>query len=285
MKITTSKWFRGLLLGSVYALGVLGILASGGGGGGGDNDVEFPNPTLPAGATKIDTTNAESIANSALDFTGILVGIGLKKESPPSIPQVIRRLTGQIIKRSPELGFKIAGRTEDISAIYCATGTAIDTFDEGSDSVSGQIKFTDCDVFGSGIILNGVFPYEASWNDTTLNYNLHYGGTLSFDDGIDLITIVLNFVESGNDGTGDYTLSPSFSLEGIPDESYLVTTVQALSGNYFTDEVTSGELKVEGAENTQLCMTVTAINTVTVEYDDGLGGGCVPLVPPLEILI
>ena len=267
------------------ALSLVLFACGGGGGGGDDDDVEFPTPTLPAGATKIDTTNAQDIANSALDFVEILPGLAAKSEGTLSISQVIRLATGQFIDRSPDPGFEIAGKTDDLSALFCATGTAIDNYDEGSSSISGQILFTDCDVFGSGVILNGAFPYQGSWNDATLDYSFQYGGTLNFQEGGDSITVVLNFLESGNDNTGAYSLSPSFSLAGLPDESYLVTTVQPLSGNYFADEVTGGELLVEGSDNTALCLAVTAINTVTVEFDDGLGGGCVPLVPPLDILI
>ena len=260
------------------------LAGCGGSGGGGGGDPDFPTPTLPAGATKIDATNAEAIVNSALDFTSILFGFTLKTEGPPSIPQVIKLVTDQVTKRNRNLGSKVAGKTEDISAFFCVTGTAIDTFDENANSVSGEIKFSNCDI-GLGIILNGTFPYEGSWNDTTLDYSFHYGGTLIFNFGPDIVTVVLNFIESGNDGTGNLSLSPSFSLDGIPGESYLVTTVQPLLGNFFSSEFTSGELNVEGADNTQLCMNVTAINTVTVEFDDGLGGGCVPLAPPLDILI
>ncbi len=256
----------------------------GGGGGGGGDDPDFPTPTLPVGATKIDATNAEAIANSALDFTSILLGFAAKTEGPPSIPQVIKLVTDQVTKRNRNLGSKVAGKTEDISAFFCVTGTAIDTFDENANSVSGEIRFSNCDI-GLGIILNGTFPYEGSWNDTTLDYSFHYGGTLIFNFVPDIVTVVLNFIESGNDGTGNLSLSPSFSLDGIPGESYLVTTVQPLLGNFFSAEFTSGELNVEGADNTQLCMNVTAINTVTVEFDDGLGGGCVPLAPPLDIVI
>jgi len=254
---------------------------SGGGGGGGGDD--FPTPTLPAGAVKIDATNAEAIANSALDFTGILLGFAAKTEGPPSIPQVIKLVTDQVTKRNRNLGSNVAGKTEDVSAFFCVTGTATDTFDETANSVSGEIKFSDCDI-GFGIILNGTFPYEGSWNDATLDYNFHYGGTLAFNDGIvPPITIVLNFTEAGNDGTGDLSLTPSFSLDGIPGGGYLVTTVLPLLGNFFSGLFTSGELNVGGADNTQLCMTVTAINMMTIELDDGLGGGCVPLVPPLVI--
>jgi hypothetical protein len=262
---------------SIAAILSIFLVACGGGGGSSDDDdVEFPTPALPAGATKIDATNAEDIANSALGFVVSLPGFAARTEAPPSIPQVIRQITLQSLQRSPDSGFEIAGKTEDLSAIFCLTGTAVDTYDEKSSSVSGEIRFTSCDI-GFGIILNGTFPYQGSWNDATLDYNFQFGGTLTFDDGVDRVTVVLNFVESGNENTCSYSLSPSFSLAGVPEESYLVTTAQALTGNYFTSEVGSGALIVHGADNTRLCLTVTAINTVTVELDDGLGAGCQPL--------
>jgi len=65
----------------------------------------------------------------------------------------------------------------------------------------------------------------------------------------------------------------------------LVTTPVALEGNSDLIEVYSGELNVEGADNTQLCITVNVINLATVEFDDGLGVGCVPLAPSLDIPI
>jgi hypothetical protein len=255
MKITSNKWFRVLLLGSVYALGVLGIVASGGGGsGGGDDDVvEFPTPTLPAGARTI------------------------------SIPQAIKLVIDQVARKNRNARSLVAGKTEDVSADFgCSTGTVILNYDENTNSASGKFTFSECDIDGSGIFVNGTMPFEASWNDSTLDYRYQFGSTLTFDDTVDLVTIVLNFIETGNEGTGDFALTPNFSLDGIPDGGFLVTTEPPLTGDIFVG-ITGGQSIVEGASNTLLCMLVTAINELTVDFDDGLGGGCVPLAPPLII--
>jgi len=89
----------------LFLISSIVLLAScGGGGGGGDGDGaganRFPTPALPAAAVKIDPANADTIANSVLDFTGILFGFVLKTEGPPSISQVIKIVTGQVNKRN-----------------------------------------------------------------------------------------------------------------------------------------------------------------------------------------
>jgi len=258
----------------------------GGSGGGGDDDDDFPTPALPADARTINEGNARDTAESALLFTEAIASVSAKTEGPSSIPQVIKLVSDQVTIRNRNLGSVVAGKTEDVSADFCVTGTATDTFTETStgtsDSISGEIVFSNCDL--GGLLLDGTFPYDASSNGATLDFDFQFGGTLTFSIGIDAITLVLNFTESGNDGTGEFTLIPSFSLDEMPDGGYLVTTVQPLTGNFNpTVLLDMGELNVEGADNTQLCMSVTAINTVTVEFDDGLGGGCAPLAPPLDI--
>jgi hypothetical protein len=274
------------------------LMASCGGSSGGGDDAgvgvgvaeeRFPTPTLPAGAVKIDAGNAQEIANTVLEFTGILFEFpfALKTEGPLSIPQAMKLVTDGINKRNRNLGSVVAGKTEDVSADFCDSGTATDTFTETSDgtseSISGEIVFSKCDL--GGLFLDGTFPYDASSNGATLDFDFQFGGTLAFSNGIDTITLVLNFTESGNDGTGDFTLIPSFSLDGIPDGGYLVTTVQPLMGSFFDPvTLTDGELKVEGADNTKLCLEVTAPNEVTVKLDEGFGDGCIIDVPPPILL-
>ena len=269
----------------IVALSACG--GGGGGGGSGSNGVNFPTPTLPADAVEIDNDNAPGIAISALTFTTILSDLSefaLKTEGPPSIPQVIKLVTDQAFKRNRNSGSVAARETDDLSASFCDSGKATDSYTETDNSITGEFKLSDCDV-GGGMVVNGSLPYEGSSNDATLDYDFQFGGSLTFRFGADIITVVLNFSDSGNDGTGDFSLTQSFSLAGLPDGGFLVTTVKPIKGNSFSDEITSGELRVRGADNTQLCMTVTAINRVTVELDDGSGGGCVPLGTPLEITI
>jgi hypothetical protein len=49
-------------------------------------------------------------------------------------------------------------------------------------------------------------------------------------------------------------------------------------GNAFLGEIDSGQLLIQGCNNTQIRITVIAVNTVRVELDEGLGGGYVEIV-------
>ena len=85
------------------------------------------------------------------------------------------------------------------------------------------------------------------------------------------IIIVMNLLESGNDSTGAISSNVSYSLSGIPDSGFLVTTSQAWAGNTFITGISSGQLIVHGSDNTQLRIKLTGINTATVELDEGSG--------------
>ena len=270
---------------AALSLFLFGCGGSGGGGGGGGGAVGFPTPALPAGARTINAMNAADTADLAVEFIRIGVSFVPKTAAPLSISQAINLVIDQVARKNQFSGLVAAGKTEDLSADFCSTGTAILNYDENANSGSGKFTFSDCDLEGSGILVDGSLPFEASWNDNTLDYRTQFGGTLTFEDTADddpVVTIVLNFIETGNDGLLTFVLTPDFSLEGIPDGGFLVTTAPPLTGDFFVG-VTSGQSLVEGANNTRLCMLVTAPDELTVDLDDGLGGGCVPLVPPLIV--
>lgn len=259
----------------LLATGCGGGGGSGGGGGGGGDD-GFPTPRLPADAATFDAANADEIAGAAVGFVGTLDTVAaLKTESSPSIPQLAQLVTDRIM-RSTRNSALVAARTEDISEGLCATGTAIADFDESGSDESGSVTFTDCDFDGDGtIVINGRFTYVASMNDTTLDYSFHLGGSLtmafSAESINESISIVMNMLESGNDGTGAISSNVSYSLSGIPDSGFLVTTAQAWAGNVFTAEISSGQLIIHGGNDTRIRIAVTTINTATVDLDEGSG--------------
>jgi hypothetical protein len=246
------------------------VVSCGGSSGGGGGDDGFLTPTLPGDAARFDATNANDTAVTTMAFVDTFSLVTqLKTEEAPSIPQVINRVINQFVKRNRNSP-SVAARTEDISGGLCVSGTAIAVFTETANSEVGTITFTNCDV-GSGILINGSLPYDTSWDNVSLDYSFLFGGTLSFQIGSDTIVIVMNLSESGNVGTGDFSSSISFSLSGIPGGGFLVTTTQPLVGNAFTLTVDSGQLIVEGADNTRLRITVTGSNAADVDLDNGSG--------------
>jgi hypothetical protein len=270
-----SRSIRLILVALTTSVFLLATGCGGGGGSGGGDDAGFPTPRLPADAATFDAANADAIADTAVGFVGTLDTVAaLKAETSPSIPQVAQLVTDRIM-RGTRSSASVAARTEDISAGLCVTGKAIADFDESGSDESGSITFTDCDLSGDGeIVINGRFTYVANMNNTTLDYSFHLGGSLTIAVSSESITIVMNMLESGNDGTGDISSDVSFSLSGIPDSGFLVTTAQAWVGNAFTAEISTGQLIVHGGDDTRVRITVTGINTAAVELDEG--GGFMP---------
>lgn len=262
------------------------ISACGGSGGGGSDDdvvsVNFPTPTLPAGALKLDNTNATDIAEEAVSFISLFSSfVDFKTEAPPSsaIEGVIERTVAYINQRD-RASSPVAARTDDLSLFFCPNGgSAIVNSSESGDTIQGTIDLTACDL-DLVIMINGRLSFIASENFTTFDYSTRVGGTLTLSDGINPDAVfVLDFDSTGNDATTDFSNITDISVDGRPGGGYLVTTTQPIVGNVLAFIYFSGELIVDGADNTQLRITVVAGNMADVELDEGLGGGFV-LVPP-----
>ena len=247
----------------------MALVVSCGGGGGGEDD-RFPTPTLPADAMKFDATNANDAAQTIVGFSSTFSDLPvLKTETEPSLSQIVDSALDKIISWNRNVS-GTAARTEDISAGLCDSGSAIAQSSESGSSSSGDINFTNCDI-GGVMQLNGNFAFDASWNDTTLDYNFHTGGTLSITFGTDTVTVMMNLRESGNESTGDFSTDISFSMSGVPGAGFLVETDQRVTGNDFTMTLTAGRLIAYGAGNTRLRITVTGPNQASVDLDDGSG--------------
>jgi len=268
-----AKSFR-LILVALTASVFLLAAGCGGGSGSGDGDDGFPTPRLPADAVTFDVDNADEIAEAAVDFMDTLDMLAeLKTEASPSMPQVARQVTDQIMRKL-RISSAVAARTENIGEDLCDPGKATATFDESGSNESGSVTFTECYI-GSDFVINGSFAYVSNWDDTNLDYSFRVDGELTLkisnESITESITIVMNLSESGNDDTGDFSSSVNFSLSGIPDSAFLVTTEQPWVGNVFSGEVSSGQLIVHGGDNTLLRITVIPVNTATVELDEGSG--------------
>lgn len=256
---------------SVALAGVL-LLASGCGGSGGSSSSSsssFPTPSLPAAAREITVANANATGTLAAGFATTLSLVnGFKSNDQPTLPQVFGQIS-DFVKSQALNRTAIAAQTEDVSADLCASGgSAVADFDETSTTEIGEIDFTSCNI-GSGIVINGNLTYEATFNNNTGSYSIQFGGTLSISVAGETITIVLNATEQGNDNTGAFAGEISFSLDGITDGGFLVTTIQLWTGNSNTFVIDSGQLIVQGSNNTRLRITVTVPNMADIELDNG----------------
>ena len=280
MCTTAKKWFRRWLLSTVYTLGIVGIVASGGGGGDGVS-VSFPEPTLPAGAVTLDAGNAQDVAESALGFASSLSSFSqFKAAKPPSIPDVLKQVTDRIIRHSRSSQSVATGVTEDLSALLCPNGgKAIANYRETDNSERGTITYTGCDV-GLGVLISGTVSFDASWNDTTLDYDFRFGGTLTIILGAESATVVFDLSETGNDGTGTFSTSIDYSVDGIPGGGYLAITTQNWQGDF--SGFTSGRFIVYGGSNTRLRITVVPGNMADVELD--VGGGTFVYITTIPII-
>lgn len=281
MRISDKKLFRRWLFFAVYTLGIAGIVASGGGGGDSDSDsVSFPTPTLPAGAVTLDAGNAEEVAKTVVDIANTLSSLAqFKTVTSPTISDVLKQVTDQIIQHSRSSRSVAVGVTDDLSSYYCPNGgKAIANYSESDNSETGTITYTDCDI---GIaVINGKVSYDASWNDTTQDYDFRFGGTLTIDVSTESASIVFDMSESGNDGTGSFSTTLDFSIDGIPGGGYLVNTAQAWEGDL--SGITSGRSIVYGGSNTRLQITVVPGSMADVDLDDG--GGTFMYVTTIPIM-
>jgi hypothetical protein len=275
MQLMSKRSLRRLLLSGAYMIGIFGIVASGGGGGGGST-VSFPTPTLPAGAIVIDAMNATDVATSAVLFTNTVSGGALKTEAPPSVLEIAKQAADLLVKRVRELSSVATGVTEDLSFDFCINappGSAIINYTETANSLLGTITFTNCEFF-TDVFVGGNFAISFSYDEVTEDYSQQLGGTLVITVSGIPATVVSNATESGNDMTGAFSTSVSFSITGIPEGPYLVTTAQPLMGNFIS--ITSGELIVTGGVgvgpgNTRLRLLVIPGDMVEISRDAGDG--------------
>ena len=251
-------------------VGSIALLAScSSGGGSSDDDEGFPTPTLPSGARTLDAGNAVDTAEESIAFLDAINTISALKSAEPLSPTQIAKL---VIERGIKPRIRsaaTANKTENLSDDLCVEGgTAILTFEETSNSEDGDLDLTGCKV-DVDIEINGKLLYESSWNDNTLDYDLQIGGTLQFAIFGENVTLVLNLIQSGNEGTGEFGGEVSFSIDGIPGGGYLVTTSEPWAGD--VGGIQSGRLLIRGGNDTRVRITVTATDVADVELNTGSG--------------
>ena len=254
--------FTAVMVFSLYLIGCGGSSS----GGGGDDD--STTPTLPADATKITMANASAIAAdavSSIDIVGVIANAnkGSQTETIFGTSEVLDLIIEKAFNKSHRLS-SVANKTETES---CDSGSVTIDYEETGTSESGTLTFSDCEE--DGITLNGVFRYSSNF-DNSGDYSDTGSGRLTISDGSLDGTFVVNFSETGNEFTGSYSTTLSFSISGSPDYNFLLTTLVPITG--FDPDVSGGQLKVAGADNSSLLLTVDSLNTIKVELDENGDG-------------
>lgn len=262
------KLFRPTL---AIAISALLLFMSGCGGGGGDDDKTGSTPTLPSDAVTITDANATQVANAVLaSIDSLSIVTSLKSETAaPSFQDAVNLVANKVFKRDRRPYPVVTGVTESIDCDNIGVGSITFTYTETETSASGTTEFNNCEFFG--LTVDGSFTFSSSWNNTTGDYSDSGSGTLTYTYGSESFTIVMELDETGNEQTGAFSQSVSYSVTGSSVGGFLVTTTEPLIGNYFSGELTSGQLIVEGAGGTRLRITITGPYEATVELDDGSG--------------
>ncbi|MCP4488893.1 MAG: hypothetical protein GY820_16520 [Gammaproteobacteria bacterium] len=237
----------------VFTLAMVGC-----GGGGGDSTV---TPTLPKDATTIDDTNAYNVAWSAI---GIFAYMREIEGLTAPVSDVIRMVSEKVFVAKTHRLRSTASR-EQITEECPYGGSVTTSYDETSTTYSASVSYEGCDE--GYVITNGGYSYDDEWNSTG-DYTVSSNGSMSSKYDFGTITVELDFEETGNFYDGGYSYIMDYSQSGDI-YNYLFTTTQPFSGVY--QGVNSGQVLVEGANNTKLLITVISINLAEVSLNNGSG--------------
>ena len=253
-----------LLLAS--SMTILLLAACGGDGGGGSGGGGSVTPTLPAGAVTIDASNADTIATSAVGTldTVNLITSGVEATALPPMQTAINVVRDIAFNKDRHTNSIVTGVTETVP---CDTGSITDNYTSTATSDSGTVTFNSC-VY-AGAMFNGSFTYSNTSNYTTFDYTGSVNGNITMTITGTSSTIALNLAVTGNDGTGNYSITGSYSVSG-GGFGYLVTTQSALTG-ILAGDISSGSLIVRGANNTRLLIEITSTCSADVSLDTGNG--------------
>ncbi len=245
------------------------FLASCGGGSGSDGGTGTGTTSIsiPADAVTITSANTTSIAASAVstfDSTTTIIGV---QASLPSPYAAIETITNIAFNKNKIPSSVASGIVEVFNCTY--GGTESDNYTETSGGGSGVITFNQCN-YGDGMVLNGSFSYRYIWNSNTGAYTETGNGRITISSSGEAFTLALNYSDTGNDFSGDSSISISFSITGSSLGGFMVNSTQPLISLNF-NYASSGQLIVSGANNTRLRITITSISTASVEFDNGDG--------------
>jgi len=245
-------------------LGLTTILATGcGGGGNGSSNVI---PTLPAGAIIIDSSNASTIASSAVGtFDGIYSAVnGVEATSLPPMGTALNTIKSAAFNKDKLTSNIVTGVT---TTTPCDSGNISDSYSSTATSDTGTLTFNNCSL--AGISFSGSFSYSSTWDNSTAAYTDTGNGSITLTVQSTSFVVAMNLSETGNFTTGNYSINVSFSLSG-GGVGFLATTQTSLTGTNF-GLVSAGSVIVQGANNSRLRIDITSTTSADVYLDQGTG--------------
>lgn len=240
------------------------------------DDDAASGPAVPANAVTITDANANSIMASSTLTMGTVLAAAESTGGPADIMQLIIDRAKDAIKNPPATGQDPVIGTDLNQVIPCTSGGNITVTGHSSGTTSGSGSETDtfnnCQEFG--LTINGSITIGFSWNGN--NWNAYASGSLTINDGVEDITISgISVVLNGNDSTGALNITSfQFTFDPASGGGFAVQLTTALEMNellFCPDTPTAGVITVSGAGGTQVRLTVTSTNVMTLELNDGSG--------------
>jgi len=245
--------------------------------------------TVPANAILIDNSaTAESTTVSAVATGHGFVGaFGIQTSAAHTAKDIIDIIFDKIPGNFQNTQAIVSG--VDLSSELCLTGTASGDATETSSSFSASATLNACEV-APGLFFTGSMVINSTFSTTTGAYSDTASGNLSVYDsgsGISIGFNGFNYAETGNENSGDYTVSTfTYAIDPSTGGGYAVQVTQPLVGNFFeVCELTSGQVLISGASGSQARGTVNPDRSVTVEYHSGDGNFIPTDNSPLPCLI
>lgn len=228
--------------------------------------------TVPANAVLIDSsTVAESTTSSAVAVGVAVTSVfGVETATPITAQDIINTILDRVNDKTRNSAAIVNGVAINEQCDIGGTITGDET--ETSSTYNATINYNECN---DGVFtLTGTATINATFTDPAGPYSASITATLTaVTSTMSFGFNGLNFAQNGNDDTGAYTTTMfTFAVNPSTGGGYAVQLTQSLIGNEFVScELTSGQVLVTGANDSQARATVNPNGSAKIEYHSGDG--------------